>query len=321
MQLRNNITRNLEGSDVLYDSNPGITVVNYRGVGFAWFNSVEGRGLITSEGLRQFGDALEDLELSLDGIVLTDNLPEQSAVSMYGVDIIREFVPAFEDVAKGDGQKMANLLRAGQEVVEMIYTYDKPVVGLARKLVLGGGFELMLATRSIVQSSKASYWLPECGLDVPAFVKERYAVEMHLPGLKEGKVLFPGWFGHFLLYNKVWRNCDERDANEIVDRVTFDCERIESVRAVECGLADTYLSEALLFEAAVHYAKHSNPLHRNLDPSLLVPRALSRGHSSPGAEAAQRMLMYYRGPLATFSDVGERTVEYMLGAMRKGLGC
>lgn len=332
IDLRNDVTRrfNVEGAKILHDENPGVTVVRYpndgRDIAALWFNDPSDKGLFTLEALQQFESQLRELATNdeISGLVFTDNMPEEGKVSFFGINVDQVFGPIFEGVSRGEREEMENLLRIGQRISESIYMYPKPVVGAMRRLAVGGGFEFMIPTHHIVQGPRAAYSLPECQLDVPAFVRERYGHDLDLgnPDYQSGSVLFPGWIGNVLLYNKlIAAGTAPEDATQIVDDFTFNGTALKADEARQLGVADAYVAEdAQMIDAAAEF------IHRDFTPRpnnlLSLPAHLPATHenyNTLGKHAGALLLYQHELDAEPYDRIGERALQLMMNAMHYGL--
>lgn len=333
IEFRNQVTNhfNVEGSRVLHHENPGVTVIGYPArngdIAAVWFNDPTGKGLFTLEGLNQFESQLGRLaeDERIEGVVFTDNMSEEGKVSFFGIDVDQVFGPIFEDVSKGQRDGMEYLLRIGQRISERIYTYPKPVVGAMRRLAVGGGFEFMIPTHHIIQGPRAAYSLPECQLDVPTFVRERYGHDLDLgnPDYRSGSVLFPGWIGNVVLYNKlVEGGTDPVVAAKVVDDFTFNNTTFNAVQADELGIADSTVSEdAQMVDVAVSFITYRNFVQRPTN-FLRLSREIPLEHANydTHGKSAGATLLYQNGvPQQPYDLIGERAIQLMMNAMHDGL--
>ena len=332
LELKNNVTQQLdvEGYQVRFHENPGITVVQlpaYRDIAVVWFNDPTEKGLFTLEGLAQYEAQLDILaqDSSIAGLILTGNLPEDGKVSFYGVNVKDVFGPIFEALSNGNSQPMEELLRIGQRVSEKKYTFPKPLVGGVRRLAVGGGFEFMIPTSHIVQGKDAAYSLPECQLDVPKFVQKRFQYELQLgnPNYQSGSVLFPGWIGNVLLYNKlIETGMPMEDAVQEVEDFTFNGKRLSASEAHDLRVADaTVESDKDIIARSVEYINQVSfiPKPNNL---LSLPNQRPTNpatYDTPGKVAGATLLYVHQKEMEPYSQVGERAVKLMVNAMWHGL--
>jgi len=337
-ELRNSVTRSLDvsGAEVLHHKSPGITIVDFphngENVAAIWFNDRSEpdkpeRGFFTLEGLSQFQENLSLIakDHSLTGIIFTDNLPEESKVSFYGIDIKNVFGPIFERLSHGEAGEMEALLRQGQRISEKIYSYSKPFVAAARRLAVGGGFEFMIPAHRIIQGQQASYQLPECQLDVPQFVKERakYDLQLGNPNYRNGKVLFPGWIGNALLSEKLHKaKIPAETINQVVDEFTFNGKIITSAEAANLRLADkTVESDSDIIPVAADYITDTFWPLRVVGSGLRLPKRPENPtiYDTPGKIAGAELLYHHSDKPQPNFILAEKAVELMIDAMWYGL--
>jgi len=340
IDLRNSVTRSLDiaGAEVLHHKSPGITIVEFphngENVTALWFNDRSEpdkpeRGFFTLEGLSQFQENLSLIakDHSLAGIIFTDNLPEESKVSFYGIDIKNVFGPIFEKLSHGDTGEMEALLRQGQRISEKIYSYSKPFVAAARRLAVGGGFEFMIPAHHIVQGQQASYSLPECQLDVPTFIRDRakYDLQLGNPNYRNGKVLFPGWIGNVLLYDKLSNKAEAHTetVTQVVEEFTFNGKMLSATEASILGLADkTVESDSDIIPTAADYITDTFWPLRVAGRGLHLPNVRPENpavYDTPGKIAGADLLYHHSVRLYPDFVVAERAVELMIDAMWYGL--
>jgi len=123
-----------------------------------------------------------------------------------------------------DSIRGAKLARLGQDFMEMLEMYEKPVIAAVNGLAVGGGCEIALACDLIVASEKAQFGQTEVNVG-----------------------LIPGWGGTQRLPRLVGRN----KAKELI----FTGDRITATEAERIGMVNRVVPPAKLQESALELAK------------------------------------------------------------------
>lgn len=300
--------------------------------GTAVVNFATRNGVITGTGLRELCTQLDRLarDVEIQGVILTDvneKRPGKGLLSFPGVDIVREFLPIFKEMDEGNTQPMRDLLNDGQKAVLKIAKFPKPFCGVVRGVTLGGGVELMSFTYCLM-AEDASLALPECGLNVPEFLKnaaKKSGTTLKLrDDIEEPCCLFPGWHGlRSVLYRMLERKKVSRaEAIEANDKFVFDGldGKVDSGTALKYGFVDAVLPVTELLDAANLYIESSV----DFKPRVLMPwdDPPVRAHEPTGErETVGRRHCddaLYNGT-GTWDFLGNRDSLLMLKAMLEGL--